>query len=107
MPLHSSAHPARIVAILTLAVSLLISCSQPTDVLPLIPENSPEPAAIESTNTPEDVQFNGEDDGTIYLSIEENGYAHLFIIQPQGLPLTRITTGQWNRANISARSFWR
>ncbi len=96
MPLHSSAHPARIVAILTLAVSLLISCSQPTDVLPLIPENSPEPAAIESTNTPEDVQFNGEDDGTIYLSIEENGYAHLFIIQPQGLPLTRITTGQWN-----------
>ena len=96
MSLHSSAHPARIVAVLTLAASLLIGCSQPTDALPLIPENSPEPAVIESTSTPVDVQFNGEDDGTIYLSIEENGYAHLFIIQPQGLPLTRITTGQWN-----------
>ena len=96
MPLHSPAHPARKWTVTTLAILLLFGCTRPTGELP-IPNNSPEPAIItEATNTPVDVQFNSEDDGTIFLSIEENGYAHLFIIQPQGIPLTRITTGQSN-----------
>jgi len=32
----------------------------------------------------------------VFLSIEENGYAHLFVYHPQNYPLTRITTGEWN-----------
>lgn len=32
----------------------------------------------------------------VFLSIEENGYAHLFLYHPQNYPLTRITTGEWN-----------
>ncbi len=32
----------------------------------------------------------------IFLSIEENGYAHLFIFHPQDQPLMRITAGAWN-----------
>lgn len=32
----------------------------------------------------------------VFLSIEENGYANLFIFHPQNQPLTRITTGEWN-----------
>jgi TolB protein len=82
-------------SLLIITSLFLFGCSQPTDVSP-VPDNSPEPIAIESTSAPVEVQFSGEDDGAIFLSIEENGYAHLFIIQPQGLPLTRITTGQWN-----------
>jgi TolB protein len=41
------------------------------------------------------INYNG--DGNIaFLSIEENGYAHLFAYQPKDLPFTRITTGNWN-----------
>jgi len=32
----------------------------------------------------------------VILSIEETGYAHLFAYQPQGLPLTRLTSGEWS-----------
>jgi TolB protein len=32
----------------------------------------------------------------IVLSLEENGYAHLFVTIPGRLELTRITAGQWN-----------
>lgn len=113
MPLHSPTHHKRIFTALknsrlfthkktlqtfltlTLATLLLIGCTQPTDQTPA-PNASPEPILPQATNTPEPVQFNGQNNGTIFLSIEENGYAHLFLIQPQGLPLTRITTGQWN-----------
>ena len=72
---------------------LLLGCSQPTDESPT-PHNSPEPV-IHFTSTPEAIQF-GAEEGSIFLSIEENGYAHLFVVQPQGLPLTRITSGEWN-----------
>jgi TolB protein len=32
----------------------------------------------------------------VFLSIEENGYAHLFLFLPLELQLTRITSGTWN-----------
>jgi TolB protein len=32
----------------------------------------------------------------VFLSIEENGYAHLFLFRSLDLTLTRITTGTWN-----------
>ncbi len=31
-----------------------------------------------------------------FFSMEENGYAHLFAYQPQTLPMTRLTYGEWN-----------
>ena len=32
----------------------------------------------------------------VLLSLEENGYAHLFFYIPQQLPLTRLTYGEWD-----------
>ncbi|MFN8414448.1 MAG: hypothetical protein U0Z26_18860, partial [Anaerolineales bacterium] len=100
MPLHSPTHHKRIFTALknsrlfthkktlqtflalTLATFLLIGCTQPTNQTPA-PNASPEPILPQATNTPEPVKFNGQNNGTIFLSIEENGYAHLFLIQPQ------------------------
>lgn len=93
MPLHSPAFSARILIVLTLAVFLLFGCSQPAQEIP-VPRNSPEPV-FEFTSAPAVIRHGGEDH-TVFISIEENGYAHLFAYQLQGLPLTRITTGEWN-----------
>jgi TolB protein len=35
----------------------------------------------------------------VLLSLEENGYAHLFLYIPQQLPLTRLTYGNWDDTN--------
>ena len=72
---------------------LLLGCSRSTEETPA-PQNTSEPI-IELTSTPEFIQLSGKNN-TVFLSIEENGFAHLFIFQPQTLPLTRITTGAWN-----------
>ena len=37
-----------------------------------------------------------EDLGTIFLSIDEGGYSHLFAYHPSNLPLTRLTWGAWD-----------
>jgi len=60
----------------------------PDVIIPTIP--------LESINTPLPViEYTGE--GNIaFLSIEENGYAHIFAYQPKDLPFTRITTGNWS-----------
>jgi TolB protein len=34
--------------------------------------------------------------GTILLSMEENGYAHLYAYTPQEMPLLRLTYGKWD-----------
>ncbi len=54
-------------------------------------------ATSEATSTPAIIRYSGENN-FIFLSIEENGYAHLFIQseRPQDLPLTRISSGNWN-----------
>lgn len=95
MPLYLSAHSARILTVLTVGFFLLAGCSQPTQEIPA-PQNSPEPV-LEPASTPAAIRYGGKD-SLVFLSIEENGYAHLFMRsdQPQGLPLTRITTGEWN-----------
>ncbi len=61
-----------------------------------MPQNSPQPV-FEVTSTPASNSLSGDED-TLFLSIEENGYAHLFTRsdQSQNLPLTRITAGEWN-----------
>ncbi len=77
-----------------LIISLLLSaCSQ--NVTPTI---APEGTLIpEIVNTADVAKYSGEGN-LVFLSIEENGYAHLFVQSnpPQELPLTRITTGDWN-----------
>ncbi|HMX76391.1 MAG TPA: hypothetical protein PKE35_19200, partial [Anaerolineales bacterium] len=66
---------------------------------PAAPTQSPEATLppLNITSTPNAIRYSGEDN-LVFLSIEENGYAHLFVQSnpPQNLPLTRITTGTWN-----------
>lgn len=112
MPLHSPTSPAnwnakspdfaksnksskvwRLLTPLTIISLLLFGCSQPAEATP-IPGVTSTPSP---TSAPAVIRYNG-DNNFIFLSIEENGYAHLFIQseRPQDLPLTRITTGNWN-----------
>lgn len=95
MPLHFPAFSTRILPVLTTSVLLLFGCSQSTQAASA-PQNSPQPV-FEFTSTPASNRLN-KDDNTLFLSIEENGYAHLFTRsdQVQNLPLTRITAGEWN-----------
>ena len=93
MPAHFPAFSARVLTVLSIPVLLLVGCSQPSEEIPK-PQNSAEPV-LESASTPALVRYSGEDN-LVFLSIEENGYAHLFVCQPQDLPLTRITTSEWN-----------
>ncbi len=77
-------------------LSLLLSgCLQPAESTPA-PEASLAPV-LEATSTPVVIRYSGEGN-LVFLSIEENGYAHLFVQSnpPQDLPLTRITSGNWN-----------
>ncbi len=91
MPFHSF-HSIKTIALITFSL-LLFGCSRSTDSTPIpIADATPSP-----TSTPSIIRYDGENN-FIFLSIEENGYAHLFIQreQPQDLPLTRISAGDWN-----------
>jgi len=68
------------------------ACLQPVDVPLVTPVSSTpfatvEPAAELSMPAAQDY---------FLLSIEENGYAHLFLYAPQLIPLTRLTYGEWD-----------
>ena len=86
---------AKTIYALSIISLLLFGCSQSTQATSA-PQNSPQPV-FEFTSTPASNRLN-KDDNTLFLSIEENGYAHLFTRsdQVQNLPLTRITAGEWN-----------
>lgn len=91
MPLHFPTSPTKIIFALTIISLLLFGCSQ--NIEPgIVPDNTLESEII---NTPSVIKYSGEGN-LVFLSIEENGYAHLFIYHPQDFPLTRITTGDWN-----------
>lgn len=49
------------------------------------------------TVMPAPIRYSG-DGNLVFLSLEENGFAHLFVQgnPPQDMPLTRITNGEWN-----------
>ena len=53
------------------------------------------PAAAD-TLPPEPVVSAGLARDLVVLSIEENGYSHLFVTIPGEMPLTRLTSGDWN-----------
>lgn len=71
---------------------LLAACSQETVPTPLF-----ETATPEATATQELIPVSpGDPNGTVILSLEEDGYAHLFAYTPGGMPLTRLTNGDWD-----------
>jgi len=88
-----AARQCRCDIIIIILALFLVGCSTRAEATPA--PNAP--PAIESTSTPAVIRYSGENN-FIFLSIEENGYAHLFIQseRPQDLPLTRITSGNWN-----------
>lgn len=71
---------------------LLAGCSQNAARPPVEADST---AVVESTPTLPVLQYNGEDN-IAFISLEENGYAHLYIYAIESLPLTRITAGEWN-----------
>jgi Tol biopolymer transport system component len=87
---------AKIICVLIISI-ILVGCSQ--NIEPTLPSDSTaEPIAIESTIEPAEpstIQY-GDEGNLVFLSIEENGYAHLFLYHPQDKPFTRITNGEWN-----------
>ncbi len=101
MPFHfpilrtKKLHPARIVSASLMIAFLLVSCSQQTQSTNVAQEVTIEPTI---TQTPAPIEFSA-DKNIAFLSIEENGYAHLFIQNLLDLPLTRITEGEWNDTN--------
>jgi TolB protein len=76
-------------SILIVFTLILIGCASqatPTST-PTFAEASATPSATSTPIVPKDVMI---------LSIEENGYAHLFAYIPAQLTLTRLTSGQWS-----------
>jgi TolB protein len=84
----------QIKTLIILIISLLLfGCAKPSATIP----NSTVTLEPISTSTPAIIKYSGEGN-LVFLSIEEDGYAHLFVQSnpPQELPLTRITSGEWN-----------
>jgi TolB protein len=53
----------------------------------------PQPPAGENLEGDTKLAF---DQGTLFLSMNDNGWKHLFAYHPQNLPLTRLTAGDWD-----------
>jgi TolB protein len=83
-------HRTRTLLPLILLAALLVGCSQPFNTPTPTETVTPTPTAT-ATSTP----IPGIQD-VVLLSMEENGYAHLFFYVPQVLPLTRLTYGAWD-----------
>ncbi len=77
--------------LLILAV-VLAACEQETIHPPATGTATPEPTASEDfiPVVPNDANE------YVILSLEEDGYAHLFAYTPGGMPLTRLTNGDWD-----------
>ena len=75
---------------LILLASLLVGCSQPFATA--TPTST---ATLTPTETATPLAVTGAQD-IVLLSMEENGYAHLFFYIPQQMPLTRLTYGEWD-----------
>ncbi|MDL1912227.1 hypothetical protein FBQ81_16290 [Chloroflexi bacterium CFX6] len=81
----------RLLPIPLILAALLAACSQETLQTPTL-EEPPRPTVTkESTPIVQD-----EAQEIVILSIEEDGYAHLFAYVPNQLPLTRLTNGNWD-----------
>ncbi len=79
----------RLLLTLTLVSLILIGCTQAVS-------GTPAPLATESPTPQPVVVVASLARDLVVLSIEENGYAHLFITIPGEMELTRLTSGDWN-----------
>jgi TolB protein len=92
----------RLPALLFLTIAILLaSCSQTITSTTTAPEAvttvTQAQAALEPTATEEFIPVipkNAEE--IVILSMEEDGYAHLFAYVPNKTPLTRLTNGDWS-----------
>jgi TolB protein len=73
---------------------VLLSCSQQATQAPVVSDPVQPPPATAAPNII--LPSLGDFQDTIILSIEENGYSHLFAYIPGKLQLTRLTEGDWN-----------
>ncbi len=87
MPKH---YLPKLTLIIFLLSSLLFACTPQTTQ-----SETSELSTTPSTLAPIEFDIEGKQD-ILLLSIEENGYSHLFLYQPGLLPLTRISGGNWN-----------
>ena len=93
-----SKHYSRIPSLLLLIAMLILPACSPAVTQTSVPESTPEATATEefipviATNAPQ----------TVLLSIEEDGYAHLFAYIPDQMPLTRLTNGDWDDIDPAA-----
>ncbi|NOH04196.1 MAG: TolB family protein [Chloroflexi bacterium] len=95
MPLPLSPLRVKIVYLLGIVSLLLAACSaSSTESVP--PEAVQSPSALDPLDEPAPTPSSGDGGGLVFLSIEENAYAHLFVFDPAGSTLTRITAGDWN-----------
>ena len=91
MPLRSLPATAINICGLILTAILLLGCTKASEATP-VPEYTSEPTV---TQPAPEIEYSGSGN-LVFLSIEENGFAHLFAYHAKELPLTRITTGDWN-----------
>src|SRR5512134_1672013 len=89
--LKTSPRLPTLLAIIVLVIFLLLSCAQPATQLPEIT------VTIEATATQDFVPVvlkNAKE--VVIFSYEEDGYAHLFAYIPEKMPITRLTSGDWD-----------
>src|SRR5687768_12872644 len=91
--LSPSLYPLKSLLFLLIISSLLFACAPQTPALGETLEPGVE-VTVTLTSAPV-IKYSGEGN-VAFLSIEENGYAHLFIQNLEDLPLTRMTFGEWN-----------
>ena len=78
--------------LLTLLAATLVSCVQPLAA----PTETPVASIVVQPTETATPTLAPEAQDVVLLSLEENGYAHLFVYIPQQLPLTRLTYGLWD-----------
>lgn len=91
MPVRHLPTTARIIHFLTAGALFLSGCAGQSETTPP-PESITGPTA---TQPAPEIKYSSKGN-LVFLSIEENGFAHLFVYHPQDLPFTRITSGDWN-----------
>jgi len=92
---YSASLRARVISLAVIVGILLGGCLQPEAQDPAAPASEADTVTLDNTPTSRPIDPHSE---TTYLSIEENGYAHLFLFRPNDIGLMRITFGAWNDA---------
>lgn len=89
---HTSRSRAALQLSLTILItaSILLGCAQKT-------VETSTPSSVTETQTPQAAPLPlSQQADVMILSIEENGFAHLFAYAPAKLGLTRLTSGNWS-----------